>query len=319
MYTYDNASGRSGLGGTGSIAWAPIVGSGDGAGGSTRRCSLFCRPANMIEALRLREARGGRFLAGGTDLFAASVDMPPAGDFIDLTACSDLRGIEATPTHWRIGGGVTWAEIARADLPAGFRGLQAAARHVGSVQIQNRATLGGNLCNASPAADGAPPLLALDAEIELVSRRGMRRLGLDAFLLGARRTAREPDEILAAIRIPNAMGLAGAAFQKLGARQYLVISIVMVGVSLVVVDDQIVVARVAVGAASAAARRLGSLERRLVGMSGHRFDPEDVLADEDFADLTPIDDVRATALYRRDAARELVARALRDAWEAAHA
>jgi CO/xanthine dehydrogenase FAD-binding subunit len=272
-----------------------------------------------MEALQLRQARGGRFLAGGTDVFPALVDSGPPADFIDLTACADLKGIEVAATHVRIGGGVTWAEIARADLPVGFRGLQAAAREVGSAQIQNRATIGGNLCNASPAADGAPPLLALDAEVELVGLRGRRILSIGEFLLGNRRTAREPDEILAAVRVPHTMGQARSAFRKLGSRKYLVISIVMVGVSLVVVDDEIAVARVAVGAASAAARRLLPIERRLVGRNAGALSHRDFLTADDFVDLTPIDDIRATADYRLDAAQELVARAVLDAWEAAHA
>ena len=273
----------------------------------------------MSEALRLRQACGGRFLAGGTDVFPALGDGATKGDFIDLTACVDLKRIETTDTHLRIGAAATWAEIARADLPTGLAGLQAAAREVGSVQIQNRATVGGNLCNASPAADGVPPLLALDAEVELLSPAGLRRLPLGEFVLGNRRTALAPDEILAAVLVPATMTCARSAFRKLGARKYMVISIVMAGVNLVVANEEIVVARVAVGAASAAARRIASIERRLVGMPPRGLTRRNFLAKGDFEDLSPIDDSRATAAYRLDAAHELVARTVLDAWEAQNA
>jgi CO/xanthine dehydrogenase FAD-binding subunit len=199
--------------------------------------------------------------------------------------------------------------VIAAPLPACFDALKQAAREVGSIQIQNRGTVAGNLCNASPAADGVPPLLALDAEIELVSRAGTRRLRLAEFIAGNRRTLRQPTEILSAIVVPRSID-GPSAFLKLGARRYLVISIAMVA-AIVEPDsrDRIAQARVAVGSCSAVAQRLTALEQALVGVP---LEPGlgALASPVHLAGLSPIDDVRATAAFRRDAARTLVARAL---------
>jgi CO/xanthine dehydrogenase FAD-binding subunit len=205
---------------------------------------------------------------------------------------------------------VTWSELIAADLPPVFGGLKAAAREVGSIQIQNRGTLAGNLCNASPAADGVPPLLALDAAVELTSTGGIRQLDLADFILGNRKTALRPGEILSAVLVPSVWNDAGSAFLKLGARRYLVISIVMVAATIArSLDGSVRAARVAVGSASAVARRLTVLEDRLVGVSAATRLSSLVAAD-DLAALTPIDDVRGSAAYRIEAAQELVGRAI---------
>jgi CO/xanthine dehydrogenase FAD-binding subunit len=178
------------------------------------------------------------------------------------------------------------------------------------VQIQNRGTVAGNLCNASPAADGVPPLLALDADVELASAAGWRRLPLEQFLVGNRKTQRRPDEILAAVLVPRRMEGAASAFLKLGARRYLVISISMVAV--VVHSDAagcVAEAHIAVGSCSARALRLTDLEQGLVGLPFNRGIGAAVKA-KHLSPLTPIDDVRATADYRRDASLTLVQRAL---------
>lgn len=184
------------------------------------------------------------------------------------------------------------------------------------MQIQNVATLGGNLCNASPAADGAPPLLTLDASVELASQAGSRRLPLARFLLGNRATARRPDEVLTAILIPRTIESGRSTFLKLGARRYLVISITTVAAIVTVDDDgRVAEARVAVGSCSAVARRLPELEQHLVGADARR--PLSVLVEaRHLAALSPIDDGRASAEYRREAALELTRRAL-DACRAA--
>ncbi|MCW1843670.1 FAD binding domain-containing protein [Prosthecomicrobium hirschii] len=281
---------------------------------------MFWQPTSLQEAVRLLADEGGTLVAGGTDVFPALVDRPSPAGLIDLTRCAELKGIAIGADAIRIGAGSRWSEIARASLPRGLAALQAAAREVGSVQIQNSGTIGGNLCNASPAADGVPPLLALDAAVELVGSHGLRRLGVGDFVLGNRRTARATDEILSAIWIPRRLEAGGSAFLKLGARRYMVISIVMVAVTLVPgPDGRIADARVAVGAASAAAQRLGGLEARLVGTDPVGSAPDDLVTVADVAGLSPIDDVRASAAYRLDAARELVGRAILQAWEAARA
>ena len=180
---------------------------------------------------------------------------------------------------------------------------------VGGRQVQVAGTIGGNLCNASPAADGVPPLLALGAQVELVSASGTRRLGLEAFLLGPRQTALRPDEVLAAVLIPEDALRGRSAFVKLGARSHLVISIAMVAARLVVRDGRVAEAAIAVGACSPVAVRLPLVERSLQGVAVDRA-AGTVAASDVQAALSPIDDVRATADYRRGAAVELVRRAV---------
>jgi CO/xanthine dehydrogenase FAD-binding subunit len=275
-----------------------------------REASMYLRPRSLDEALDALATTGAQILAGGTDVFPALGDRPQTRPFLDITALPELRGIGLEPDHVRIGATTTWTEIARADLPSGFDALRAAAREVGSLQIQNRGTIAGNLCNASPAADGVPPLLALEAEVELTSRTGRRRLPLREFISGYRRTERREDEIVTAVFVPRAMTDARSAFLKLGARRYLVISIVMVAAMLRTDEaGRIDAARVAVGSCSAVAQRLPALEAALVGRPAAPGIGSAVTAAH-LAPLSPLDDVRATGAYRADAAQTLVARAL---------
>ncbi|HSC62979.1 MAG TPA: FAD binding domain-containing protein, partial [Caldimonas sp.] len=213
---------------------------------------------------------------------------------------------------WTIGATTTWTDVVSAELPPLFDALRAAAREVGGVQIQNAGTVAGNLCNASPAADGTPVLLALGARVVLQSERGERELPLAEFVLGNRRTARAADELVVAVRIPARSPRARSAFAKLGGRRYLTISISTVAVVADVdADGAIVEAGVAVGSCSAVARRLPALETRLVGL-GPGVDLAGALERDDLAPLTPIDDLRGSAAYRRDATATLVRRALRE-------
>ena len=271
---------------------------------------MFFRPRTLDDALARLATGNAQILAGGTDVFPALVDKPQTRPFLDVSALPELRGITVGETHVRIGACVTWTEIIKADLPRGFDALKAAAREVGSVQIQNRGTVAGNLCNASPAADGIPPLLILDAEVELAGPRGRRQLPLPQFLTGYRRTERREDEIVTAVLVPKAMTSAHSAFLKLGARRYLVISIVMVAAALRSDEaGRVAAARVAVGSCSAIAQRLPALEAALVGRPA-KSGIGAVVERHHLVPLTPIDDVRATAAYRSDAAHTLIARVL---------
>jgi CO/xanthine dehydrogenase FAD-binding subunit len=277
------------------------------SGGSLR---LYLKPRTLDEAVSLLAAGGGKIVAGGTDFYPALGDGVPRESILDISALREIRGISSDTTHFHIGGLTTWTEIIREPLPSCFDALKGAAREVGSVQIQNRGTVAGNLCNASPAADGVPPLLALDAEVELISSAGRRKILLEEFVVGNRKTARRPDEILASVLIPRSMEHAASSFLKLGARRYLVISISMVA-AMVQMDagGRVERARVAVGSCSATARRLRRLEQDLVGMSAREGLSAAVSAGY-LAPLSPIDDVRATAGYRLEASLVLVRRAL---------
>jgi CO/xanthine dehydrogenase FAD-binding subunit len=269
----------------------------------------YIKPRTLDEAMALLAAGEAQILSGGTDFYPALGDRVVRGPVVDVSGLGELRGVSTDADYFRIGGLTTWSEIIRTPLPRCFDALKSAAREVGGVQIQNRGTVAGNLCNASPAADGVPPLLALDAEVELVSNVGARRLPLADFIVGNRKTQRKADELLAVVFVPRALENAASTFVKLGARRYLVISISMVAVVVLVSDRRILEARVAVGSCSAMARRLHALESDLVGASV-RDGLGEVVGPEHLAPLSPIDDVRATSEYRMDASLRLVQRAL---------
>lgn len=270
----------------------------------------YARPDTTTEALRLMAEGSWRVMAGGTDLYPGA-GAYLAGSLLDVTALPGFSGI-TQGDGLRIGAATPWSAIAAADLPAACRALQQAAVQVGGRQIQNAGTVGGNLCNASPAADGVPPLLALDAEVELLSAGGPRRLDLKRFLLGPRKVALAPGEILAAIVIPDTALRGRSAFLKLGARTHLVISIAMVAARMVVEQGRVSEAAVAVGSCSAVAVRLPLVEAALRGSAVDEAVGKVSAADVQQA-LAPIDDVRATAAYRREAAVELVRRAVAEA------
>jgi CO/xanthine dehydrogenase FAD-binding subunit len=287
----------------------------------------YLRPADVPAALAVL-ARGGpsgsawTVIAGATDHYPARVGRVVDEDVLDVSAVAGLRGVWPVEPGapglpdggWRIGALTTWSDLVRSGLPPAFDGLRAAARAIGGRQVQNRATVAGNVCNASPAADGVPSLLALDAIVELRSAGGVRHVPVEAFVTGNRRTVRARDELVTGILVPAP--LAGtavrSAFHKLGARAYLVISVAMVAA---VVEtgpaDRVLRARIAVGACSEVAQRLTPLEADLAGRPLDDRLPQMVEAHH-LAALAPISDVRGTAGYRRSAALVLVRRALEE-------
>lgn len=271
----------------------------------------YARPSRLSEALQILARAPRPILAGGTDFYPARVARPLPAEVLDITGLRELCGITARGGHWRIGAATTWSEIIAAKLPPVFDGLKLAAREIGGAQIQNAGTVAGNLCNASPAADGVPALLALGAEVELAKAGGRRRLALTEFITGPRKTALQPGELLTAVLVPQPRSAAASHFLKLGARRYLVISIAMASAVIEHKAGKVREARVAVGACSPVAVRLPALE---VELRGRRFDA--TLADRvnagQFSGLAPIADVRASAEYRLQAALELVRRLLRE-------
>ena len=271
-------------------------------------------PTNLEAALISLTQKQGRIVAGGSDVYPAMKQGHMPKSLLDVTRIKELMNITVTDTGFRIGAAVTWTEIVKAKLPAAFDGLKHAAKEVGSLQIQNAGTIAGNLCNASPAADGVPPLLTLDARVEVASAaRGARILPLQDFILGVRKTALGSDEIVTAIHIPTPPDGAGSAFEKLGSRKYLVISIAMVAVYLIVEDGAISDLRVAVGACSPVAQRLPMLEADLRGAR----DVRGCVMPMHLSDLSPIDDVRGSGEYRLDVVVPLIERALIAAMEQA--
>lgn len=270
----------------------------------------YLSPCTLDDAFKLLATQDLTVVAGGTDFFPSRQRHELHTDILDVTRIAGLSGVTLTKNRWKIGAATNWTDIVRADLPAAFRGLQMAAREVGSLQIQNSGTIAGNLCNASPAADGVPPLLTLEASVELGSTHGLREVPLSEFITGVRQTARTSDEIVTAVYLPHPPSGAVGHFEKLGARRYLVISITMTS-AVIGLDEnrRINYARIAVGAASAVAQRLENLEADLIGKSPDAVE----ISPDHLAPLSPIDDVRGDAGYRLDAVAEQCVRAIREA------
>lgn len=271
---------------------------------------VYLQPKTLDEAVDALAKQTLTIVSGGTDYYPARVGKPLDDDLLDVSRIDGLRGIKDAGDHFHIGALTTWTDIIDTPLPPWFDGLKLAAREVGGVQIQNTGTVAGNICNASPAADGVPPLLAMDAEVDLASVRGNRPMSLEKFIISNRETRRGLDEIVTGIRIPKPTHQASSTFLKLGARKYLVISIVMVAAIIEATEDgTVAAARIAVGSCATVAKRLRLLERALAGnlvTSGLGG----VVTPDHLSILRPITDVRGTADYRRDAAVTIVKRAL---------
>ena len=268
--------------------------------------ALYERPRSLPEALDLLDQPDAVILCGGTDFYPERLHQPRSELVVDISRVDELGGVEQVEDGWRIGATTTWREVREAPLPRAFDGLRQAAGQIGAVQIQNAATVGGNLCTASPAGDGIPPLLTLNARVEVRSIRGTRVVALEDFLTGYRSTTLGAGELVSAVLIPTSEAGARGSFVKFGTRSHLVISTVMVaavvGVSCGVIDW----VRVAVGACSPVARRLAAVEQALTRCPYEYESVRAVLAPCELGVLTPIDDVRASADFRSRVVRELI-------------
>lgn len=270
----------------------------------------YLRTLDLEETLAALAATPLAILAGGTDFYPARVGRPVAENVVDVTRIVGLRGITETADAWRIGATTTWTDLFRAHLPDYFRTLKLAAHEVGGMQIQNAGTIAGNICNASPAADGVPALMALGAHVELRSAQVTRQIPLADFILGNRKTIRQPNELVTAIIVPKWGAESRSTFLKLGSRKYLLISIVMVAACIETNAASVITkAAICVGACSPVALRLSALEAKLIGLQLTPAIAERVEA-RDLNSLSPIADVRSSADYRIDAALTLVKRAL---------
>lgn len=280
----------------------------------------FLAPTTWEDALAERAERPDALpIAGGTDVMVEiNFDRrrPPA--LIDLTRVAELTEWGPQDGHLRIGAGVTYARVID-ELGHRCPGLATASRTVGSPQIRNRGTIGGNLGSASAAGDAHPPLLAAYAEVELASVRGVRRVPVRGFFTGPRRTLLEPDELVAAVLVAPAAG--PQQFSKVGTRNAMVIAVCSFGLALH--PDR---RRVGTGIGSAAPtpRSAAEAEEFLAAELSDRglWDSRGELDDATcrrFGDLVaaaaaPIDDVRGTAAYRRHALAVLARRTLGWAW-----
>lgn len=272
-------------------------------------------PDSLDGALRaLAEAPDAHVLAGGTDLMVEvnyGHRRPPA--VLSLRRVDELRGWRPEGDELVLGAGLTYTEMETGELARLLPALARAARTVGSPQIRNTGTLGGNLGTASPAGDTLPVLSALDATVVLASVRGERSVPIHDFVTGAKRTAREPDELIVAVRVPRLRG--PQEYLKVGPRNAMVISVA--GCALVVDLDGRTV-RCALGSVGPVPIRCPDAEATAAAAVDWDADPPRVVdprAYETFGALAagaarPIDDHRSTAAYRRHACGVMARRAL---------
>jgi CO/xanthine dehydrogenase FAD-binding subunit len=253
-------------------------------------------PLSLEEALALKAARPDAVsIQGGTDLLVElNFDRVRPEAILNLAEVPELRGWSRENGSLRLGAGLTYMEIESGPLAEVLPALAEASRTVGSPQIRNRGTIGGNLGTASPAGDALPPLLVAEAEVELASVRGVRKMPLTEFLVGPKRNALGPDELIAGVRVSPA----GAAqtFMKVGPRNAMVIAVVSLAVA---VDRERGEVRGAFGSAGP-----------VPGLVRCSLDEAASLPELVVAAASPIDDVRGTASYRRHALGVLASRAL---------
>jgi CO/xanthine dehydrogenase FAD-binding subunit len=281
----------------------------------------FIQPGSWAEALAAQaEMPAAVPLAGGTDVMVGlnfGAERPPA--LLDLTRISELRQWDIVGSQVRLGAGVTYSQVIT-ELRERLPGLALAARTVGSPQIRNRGTVGGNLGTASPAGDAHPPLLAAGAEVEIASTKGTRLLPIDRFFSGPKRHALRPGELIAAVRIPLPSG--AEQFSKIGTRNAMVIAVA--AFSLALRPDRQEVGT-GIGSAGPTPLRARQAETFLAaaladgGLWESRAQLPAAVAAE-FGRLVaaaaePIDDVRGTAAYRRHCLSVLARRTLAWAWQ----
>lgn len=258
--------------------------------------------ASLDQALALRAAHPEAVpLAGGTDLMVAlEAGQAAAPAYLNLWGCAGLRAIQGdAAAGLRLGALTTFRDLV--DHPAIPAVLQDTARTIGAAQIQARATLGGNIANASPAGDSLPVWLALGARFVLASVRGERTVSADSFFLGYRKVDLAADELLVAIEVPpwqHAGGVDRHVYRKVGTRLAQAISKVVFAGSLRLVDGRVTEARLAMGSVAPVPTRLRSVEALLIGRA-----PDPAAVDRVLFDIKPIDDVRSTAEYRLNVAR----------------
>ena len=278
----------------------------------------FYSPDSWREALEVRAARPGAVpIFGGTDVMVdLNFDRELPDVVLDLTRAPELGEWEEEDGRLRVGGGVTYTRII-AELGDALPGLAMASRTVGSPQIRNRGTVGGNLGTASPAGDAVPPLYASDAEVELASStEGTRRVPVTEFITGPKRNAMRSDELIAAFRIPRASG--PQQYSKIGTRNAMVIAVCAFGLALHPEHRKV---GTCLGSAAPTPVRAREAEEFIEGVlewdSGEEIGDSALRRFGEMVELAarPISDVRGTAAYRTHAVGVLARRTLKWAWD----
>ena len=270
---------------------------------------MFLQPASLNAAIDLLAQNRGRLLAGGTDFFPALGQMAVRDPLIDISRLSELRTISVGAGTIRLGAACTWSEIVTAPLPSGFDALKEAAREIGSVQIQNRGTIGGNLCNASPAADSVPALVAAAAKAVIVGPKGKRTVAVEEIPVGPGKTSLKKGEIIESIVLPKRPPKSGDAYLRFIPRTEMDIAVVGVGVNVTLDGKGIVTkARVALGAVAPTVRLVPAAAKALIGTKMDKA-ALDAMAAACSAACSPIDDKRGTRDFRIKVAGVLARRA----------
>jgi CO/xanthine dehydrogenase FAD-binding subunit len=253
-------------------------------------------PRSLDDALRLKADRPEALpIEGGTDVMVdLNFDRARPEALLNLNEVRELKGWRRENGRLHMGAGLTYTEAMQGGLASALPALAEASRTVGSPQIRNRGTIGGNLGTASPAGDALPPLLVERAEVEVASVRGTRRLPLTEFLVGPKRNALADDELITAVHVQPSGG--AQTFMKIGPRNAMVIAVCSLAL---VVDREREEVRASFGSAGPVA---GLVVVPLAELGG--------FPDQVAAAASPIDDVRGTAAYRRHALRVLTRRAL---------
>ncbi len=282
----------------------------------------YFAPNTLDEAVALLKERGGgaRPIAGGTDIVVqmkeSATRFPYPASVVDLSRVSELKGIEYSEKDGlRIGAGATMTDIAEsAVVRQHYPALAEGAGVVGSLQTMNMATIGGNVCNAAPSADTAPPLVAYEAQAVIVGPKGRRSVPIDQFFTGPGRTVLASDELLAELRLPVLSKRTGAAYQRHTPRKQMDIAVVGVAAVLTLENGKISRARIALGAVAPTPVRAKKAEAELEGTAP---------SDETFArsaeiaagECSPISDTRGSVEFRRHLVRVMTERMLRAASE----
>ena len=268
----------------------------------------FEAPRSLQDALtRLAGGAGWRPFAGGTDLMVLlEAGKLPEGRYLSLWNLAELRGIEDRPDAIALGALTTYTDVLRhATLQRDFPLLGRAARETGGVATQNRGTIGGNIANASPAADTPPALLAYEAELELVSVRGTRRVAYDRFHHGYKKMDLGADELIARIVLPKRPHAWTQYYRKVGTRRAQAISKVCLAAAVDRSANVVRDVRIGLGSVAPVPLRARQAEAAL---RGHTVDPGTIAAAQQALarDISPIDDLRSTARYRLQVAQNLL-------------
>ena len=270
--------------------------------------TAYLRPRDLDEAIAAHAAHPDwMVLAGGTDLMVNANHRPAPPGILDLWRLAELCFVRHADGAIAIGAGTTWLEVERDPaVQAHLAPLAAAAREIGALQIQARATLGGNVGTSSPVGDSLPVLLALDAAIEVASPRGRRRVAYRDWCTGYRTTQLAADELIVAVHVPLPGTATRTAWRKVGTRRAQSISKVMGAAAISLDGDLVVSARIALGAVADRPIRVAAAEAVVRGL--RLADAAEAARAAVRTAIQPIDDVRSTARYRREVAGNLVAR-----------